>query len=497
MTQYLLSIDQGTTSSRAIVFTSMGEPISQHQIDLTQYYPQDGWVEQNPEEIWINTLECCRQALSKVHISANEIAALGITNQRETTIIWDRNSGQPIYHAIVWQDRRTAELCKQLEKTSIHSTLQEKTGLLLDPYFSATKIMWILNHIPHARERAERGELIFGTVDSFLLWRLTKGKVHATDATNASRTLLFNIRTQQWDQDILRAFEIPAAILPSVLDSSDDFGAVDAEFFGSSIPITSLIGDQQAATVGQACFEPGMVKSTYGTGCFMLLNTGRDMIQSHNRLLSTIAYRLNGEVTYGLEGSIFSAGATIKWLRDKLKLIKTAAETEVLAGSVNDSGGVYLIPAFTGLGAPYWDPDARGALLGLTRNSGVEHIVRAALEAVAYQTKDLLKAMKEDSQKQLKILRVDGGMAGNNWLLQFLADLLNLDIQSPSFIETTALGAAYLAGLHVGVYQSLNEISVLWKANRIFVAAMSQAKREELYSGWRQAIAKVTKISFE
>lgn len=494
MVKCLLAIDQGTTSSRAIIFTREGDPISKHQIDLTQYYPQEGWVEQDPEEMWINTLECCLQAIKKMNLSVQDIAAVGITNQRETTIMWDKKSGRPIYPAIVWQDRRTSELCKQWSKHAIHAKLQAKTGLLLDPYFSATKILWLLNTIPNARKRAEAGELAFGTVDTFLLWRLTKGKHHATDATNASRTLLFNIQTQEWDQEILDAFDIPAAILPVVFDSSADFGFVDAEFFGKSLRITSMIGDQQSATVGQACFTPGMVKSTYGTGCFMLLNTGMHLIQSKNRLLSTIAYRLNGNVNYGLEGSIFHAGSAIKWLRDELKLIKTSAESEILAERIEDTGGVYLVPAFTGLGAPYWDPDARGILVGLTRNCRVDHIVRSALEAVAYQTRDLLKAMITDSQTELKTLRVDGGMAENNWLLQFLADMLNLEIQSPKFIETTALGAAFLAGLQVGMYQSLDEIARLWQANRQFVPRMDHARREDLYQGWTNAVAKIIKV---
>lgn len=491
MSQYLLAIDQGTTSSRAIVFTRNGEIVSQHQIDLTQYFPYDGWVEHDPEEIWTTTLECCRKALSGAHLTAKDIAAVGITNQRETTIIWDRKTGKPIYRAIVWQDRRTSELCKELSQQPISASLQDKTGLLLDPYFSATKIMWLLTHIPDARARAERGELAFGTVDSFLLSRLTKGKVHATDATNASRTLLFNIETQEWDQEILNAFDIPQSLLPTVLDSSADFGQVDTEFLGASIPITALVGDQQAATVGQACFSPGMVKSTYGTGCFMLLNTGAQFIRSKHHLLATVAYRIKGKVTYGLEGSIFSAGVSVKWLRDLLKMIKTPAETEMLAQSVVDTGGVYLVPAFTGLGAPYWDPDARAALLGLTRNSGIEQIVRAALESVGYQTRDLLNAMTEDSQTQLTTLRVDGGMVVNNWLLQFLADILNLTIHRPACIETTALGAVYLAGLQVGFYQSLEDISQLWQANQIFLPKMREDVRNSLYRGWKKAINRV------
>ncbi len=491
MTQYLMAIDQGTTSSRAIIFSRIGEPLSLHQIDLTQYYPKDGWVEQEPEDMWLHTLDCCRQAMQKINLSAKDIAAVGITNQRETTIMWDKKTGEVIYRAIVWQDRRTSEFCKQFSQHPINASLHAKTGLLLDPYFSATKIAWLLNNIPHARQRAEKGELAFGTVDTFLLWRLTKGKIHATDATNASRTLLFNIRTQQWDREILNAFDIPEIILPKVLDSSADFGKIDVEFFGAPIAIASVIGDQQAATVGQACFVPGMVKSTYGTGCFMLLNTGTNMIHSKNRLLSTIAYRLNGKVTYGLEGSIFSAGTTVKWMRDKLKLFNTAGQTEAIAESIPDTSGVYLIPAFTGLGAPYWDPDARGALLGLTGNVGVEQIVRAGLESVCYQTRDLLKAMINDSQTQLTKLRVDGGMVANNWLLQFLADMLDLEIQRPICIETTALGAAYLAGLQIGMYQSLDEIMQLWQTQRNFFPNMPSEDRDRFYQGWLNAIAKI------
>lgn len=491
MSKYLLAIDQGTTSSRAIIFTHLCDPVSQHQIDLTQFYPQEGWVEQDPEEMWTNTVECCRQALIKANLTAKDILAIGISNQRETTIIWDKKTGKPIYNAIVWQDRRTSELCRQLAQQKISTKLQEKTGLLLDPYFSATKIMWLLDTQPHIRERAERGELAFGTVDTFLLWRLTKGKVHATDATNASRTLLFNIKTQQWDQDILNAFNIPEKLLPIVLDSSANFGSTDPELFSHAIPITGVAGDQQAATVGQACFKPGMVKSTFGTGGFMLLNTGSQPIQSKNRLLATIAYRLNGKVTYGLEGSIFCAGATVKWLRDKLKIIQTAAETETLAESITDTGGVYLVPAFTGLGAPYWNPDARAAISGLTRNSGIEQIARAALESVGYQTRDLLDAMISDSHTSITTLRVDGGMVANNWFLQFLADILNVEIERPACIETTALGAAFLAGLQVGVYQSLDEIAELGTKYNNFSPKMDQKQVDNLYSGWKMAINKV------
>jgi glycerol kinase len=491
MSTYLLAIDQGTTSSRAIIFERDGSPISQHQIDLKQYYPEPGWVEQDPLEIWQNTTICCREALKKSGLTANQIAAMGISNQRETTMMWDRKTGKPIYHAIVWQDRRTAERCRELSQLPIARRLQKKTGLLLDPYFSATKIMWILNHVPGARELAEKGDLVFGTVDTFLLWKLTNGKTHATDATNASRTLLFNIVKQKWDEEILTAFSIPKSILPTVLNSSDDYGLCDETFLGAAIPIAGVAGDQQAATVGQSCFHPGMVKSTYGTGCFMLMNTGSRLIHSEHKLLSTVAYRLQGQVTYGLEGSIFSAGTTIKWLRDSLKLIKTADETETLAKSVSDAEGVYLVPGFTGLGAPYWDPDARGALLGLTRNSSVAHIARAALESVCYQSRDLLQAMRHDSEDPLEVLRVDGGMVANNWLLQFMADILMLKVQRPQCIETSALGAAYLAGLQVGVYNSLKEIADLWKINAEFTPKIPSSQSEHLYLGWKKAVARV------
>lgn len=492
MSSYLLAIDQGTTSSRAIIFSSNGQVLSLHQIDLQQSFPDDGWVEQNPEEMWENTCECIRQALKKINLSASQIAAIGISNQRETTILWNKNSGKPIYPAIVWQDRRTAAHCRKLAATSLNDTLAEKTGLLLDPYFSATKISWILEHVPQAREQALRGELAFGTVDTYLLWHLTNGKVHATDASNASRTMLFNIRTQRWDEEILQALDIPASILPEVLDSSADFGATDKNLFGAAIPICGIAGDQQAATFGQACFEPGMIKSTYGTGCFMLLNTGEEIIHSKNRLLTTVAYRLENKVTYGLEGSIFSAGVTVKWLRDTLKLIKTADETEALAKSVTDTGGVYLVPAFTGLGAPYWDPDARAAILGLTRNSNTAHIVRAALEAVCYQTRDLLSAMLKDGVPELNSLRVDGGMTANNWLLQFLADMLGLNVQRSACIETSALGAAFLAGLRVGVYSSLDDIAKLWQLHAEHQPVMSDDLRNVLYDGWLKAVARVT-----
>lgn len=493
MKKYLLAIDQGTTNSRAIVFDKAGKLLSQHEISLQQFFPQSGWVEQNPDEIFANTVQCCREAVNKSRLHVEEISAIGISNQRETTIIWDKHTGRPVYPAIVWQDRRTSELCQQFMRTMPAELIQQKTGLLLDPYFSATKIIWILNNVPGIKERAANGDLLFGTIDTYLVWKLTKGKSHVTDATNASRTMLYDITMQQWDKHLLQSFDIPEILLPTVLDNTADFGMVNADFLGREIPITGIAGDQQAATVGQACFHPGMVKTTFGTGCFMLLNTGREVIHSKNRLLSTIAYRVNHEVVYGLEGSIFSSGVTIKWLRDTLKLIKTASETESHAHRVQDTGGVYLVPAFTGLGAPYWDPDARGALFGLTRGSEISHIVRAALEAVAYQTRDLLDAMARDYCNEIATLRVDGGMSANNWLLQFLADMVGISVQRPSCVETSALGAAYLAGLQIGMYSSLQELTDLWKMNASFSPQMANPQREILYADWKEAVARTLK----
>lgn len=485
---YLLALDQGTTSTRAIVFDRAGRKLGIHQVELQQSYPQPGWVEHDPLRIWADVQVCVKGALKAAKLEAREIAALGITNQRETTIVWDRATGKPIHPAIVWQDRRTAEFCRTNQRKS--TWLSKKTGLLLDPYFSATKIAWILDKVKGARKRAERGELAFGTIDSWLLWNLTGGKIHATDATNASRTALFNIRTQQWDADLLKFFRIPKSLLPEVKDSADDYGQTEKSLFGQSIIIGGIAGDQQAATVGQACFKPGMIKSTYGTGCFMVLNTGDQFMLSKNRLLSTVAYRLNGRTTYALEGSIFVAGAAVQWLRDAVHLIKGVGETEAIARSINDTQGVYLVPAFTGLGAPYWDPQARGAILGLTRDSGIAHVVRAALESVCYQTRDLLGAMSQDAVPPTE-LRVDGGMVVNNWLTQFLADMLRIPVIRPQTVETTALGAAFLAGLHVGVYRSLDEIAKLWQAEARFKPQMKVARVDALYAGWRTAVARV------
>lgn len=491
MTQYLLSIDQGTTSSRAIIFDARGTIVTTAQQEFTQHFPDDGWVEHDPEEIWSSTLQVCRDVLRNARVPAQNIAAIGITNQRETAIVWDRKTGEPIYNAIVWQDRRTGENCVSLKARGHEPGVQARTGLLIDPYFSATKIAWILDHVEGARERAEKGELAFGTVDSFLLWRLTGGKVHKTDATNASRTLLFNIHEQQWDDWLLKLFRVPAALLPTVEDSAADFGITDPELLGAALPIAGIAGDQQAALIGQACFTPGMIKSTYGTGCFMILNTGDEVLTSRNRLLSTVAYRLNGKVTYALEGSIFIAGAAIQWLRDGIALISHAQETEAMAREVGVDHGVYMVPAFTGLGAPYWDPEARGALFGLTRDTGIKDIVSAGLQSVAYQTKDLILAMEEEGAGKPTTLRVDGGMVANNWVVQFLSDVLNLNVDRPAVIETTALGAAYLAGLQVGIYRSLEEITSFWHCQRHFTPQMDDALRKRLYNGWLDAVKRV------
>ena len=491
MKDYILAIDQGTTSSRAMIFTKQGEMVSEHQIAFEQHFPQNGWVEHNPDDILNSVIECCQAALKNASLKADSIAAIGISNQRETTIVWDRATGKPVYNAIVWQDRRTADLCERINAQIDVRKLQAKTGLLLDPYFSATKIAWILDNVEGAREKAESGGLCFGTVDTFLLWHLTKGESHATDASNASRTLLFNIQNLDWDDELLTLFNIPKSLLPEVCDNAHEFGITDASFFGKPIPVTGMAGDQQAATVGQACFSVGMIKSTYGTGCFMMLNTGGEIVFSQNKLLTTVLYRINGQPTYALEGSIFIAGAGVQWLRDGLGLLDHAKDSEELAASVHDTGGVYLVPAFTGLGAPYWDPHARGALLGLTRNSNRAHIVRATLEAVCYQTRDLLEAMINDGTAIPGELRVDGGMVANDWLLEFLSDTLSTRVERASCLETSALGAAYLAGLGAGLYTSLEEVSDLWQSNRTFTPNMTQERREALYQGWRVAVSRV------
>lgn len=491
MSKYLLSLDQGTTSSRAILFTPAGDIAGVQQQEFEQHFPQSGWVEHNPEDIWQSTLAAMQQVIEAQQVSPNEILAAGITNQRETTILWDRQSGKPLYNAIVWQDRRTAEFCQNLkQQAGLEQKIRQKTGLLLDPYFSATKLVWLLDNVAGAREKAERGELAFGTVDTFLLWRLTHGQQHLTDASNAARTLLFNIHTQQWDDDLLRLFDIPKSLLPVVQDSASDFGVIDPQWLGEAIPIGGMIGDQQAALVGQACLQPGMAKTTYGTGCFMVMNTGSSAIESSSRLLTTVAYRLNGEVTYALEGSIFMAGATIQWIRDGLRLIEHARDTQHLAEATGYENPVYMVPAFTGLGAPYWDPLARGAIFGLSRDTGIKEIVTAGLQAVCYQSRDLLQAMIQDGV-QPQQLRVDGGMVVNNWLMQFLTDILGIDISRPLITETTALGAALLAGLQAGVYKDMSEFNQVWQLERTYVPSVAVTEREALYAGWLKAVAKV------
>ncbi len=488
---HILAVDQGTSSTRALIFTKEGAVLAESQLALKQYFSEEGWVEHDAEEIWQATQQVCREVLEKANLDASQIAALGICNQRETTILWDRDTHKPIHRAIVWQDRRTTEYCKQHLADGREPFIQAKTGLLLDPYFSASKIHWLLEEIPEARALAEKGKLAFGTIDSFLIWRLTGGKSHVTDASNASRTSLFNIHKQAWDDELLDLFAIPANILPEVLDSSASFGLAEKAFLGEAIPITGVLGDQQAALVGQTCFQKGMIKSTYGTGCFLVMNTGNDVVQSRHRLLSTVAYRLEGKPTYALEGSIFVAGAAVQWLKDALCLIEHAHEAEKIATQVPDNGGVYLVPAFTGLGAPYWDPMARGAIFGLTRGSGVAHIVRAALEAVCYQTRDLLVAMREDGAHPPSHLRVDGGMSTNGWLMQFLADILGAPVEAPQHKETSAWGAALMAGLQVGLYDSLDAMSQLWHQAYCFEPNLDDNTRQILYQGWHEAVQRV------
>lgn len=490
MGPFVLAIDQGTTSSRAILFDARGRPVTTAQRELRQFYPDDGWVEHDPEDIWHDTLAVCRQALEQAQVPATKVAAIGITNQRETTILWDRATGEPVHNAIVWQDRRTAAHCRRLVEAGAEPMVRAKTGLLLDSYFSGTKLAWLLDNVRDARARAERGELAFGTVDSWLLWRLTGG-VHATDATNASRTLLYDIHRQRWDDELLRLLRIPASVLPTVCDNAHLFGTTKADLFGVPIPVTGMAGDQQAATVGQACLDPGMIKSTYGTGCFALVNTGTTAVESANRLLTTVAYRLDGRATYALEGSIFVAGAAVQWLRDGLRLIPDAGMSEFIARDVPDSGGVYVVPAFTGLGAPWWDPHARGAILGLTRDSSAAHVVRATLEAVGYQTRDLLGAMAGDMGRPPATLRVDGGMVRNDWLCQFLADILDVTVERPAVTETTALGAAFLAGMQAGVFGSIDAVRRLWESERRFEPAMAAADRTRLHQGWLKAVGRV------
>ena len=493
MKEYLLAIDQGTTSTRSILFDIEGHEITRHQIELPQIFPYNGWVEHDPEIIWQHVIQVVTHCVEYAGSNKKNIKAIGISNQRETTVVWNKSTGKPIYNAIVWQDRRTVDLCEQLVAKGELEHIQHKTGLLVDPYFSATKLAWILNHVDGARDLAQQGQLAFGTIDSFLLWKLTGGKSHFTDATNAARTMLFNIHSQQWDNKLLKLFDIPSGLLPKVLDNSARFGVTDNTLFGIEIPITGMAGDQQAAAIGHACLEEGTVKSTYGTGCFMLANTGDKPLASKNRLITTIAYRLDGCISYALEGSIFVAGAAVHWLRDYLNLIGDVSETESIAQSIKNTNGVYLVPAFTGLGAPYWDPDARGALLGLTRDTGIAEIVRAALEASCYQSKDLLNAMIEDGLKleAIQSLRVDGGMSRNNWFLQFLADILGVQIARPDCTETSALGAALLAGYGVGLYESPKDFAKVCQQSNYHQPKMQEKERERLYEGWQQAVARI------
>lgn len=488
---YLLSIDQGTTSTRATLFDEAGQLLAMAQREITQHYPADGWVEHDAEEIWTSVLHCCTELFRESGIAARQITALGISNQRETTLLWNRQTGKALHSAIVWQDRRTAAYCETLKNAGHEAQVQAKTGLLLDPYFSATKLRWLLDHVEGARALAEAGELAFGTVDSFLLWRLTGGRSHMTDASNASRTLLFNLHDLRWDDELLALFDIPASVLPELKNTCDDFGVTAAELFGAEIPIRALVGDQQAALIGQACITSGMAKSTYGTGCFLMLNCGEQLLISRHKLISTVAYQINGRACYALEGSIFMAGAVIQWLRDGLKLISSATESERWALQHGSSRGVYMVPAFTGLGAPHWDPEARGALLGLTRDTGIADVVTAALQAVAYQTRDLLDAMALDGAQFSQVLRVDGGMVANQWFVQFLADILAVPVESPSSNESTSLGAAFMAGLGAGLYQSLEEVAMLRRAGTRYTPAMSSETRENLYQGWLNALSRV------
>jgi len=488
ISRYILSIDQGTTSSRAVLFDHGGRPISLGQKEFKQYFPANGWVEHDPNEIWQSTLSSCKTAMDKAGVVAKEVTCIGITNQRETTIVWDRKTGEPIHPAIVWQDRRTADYCNSLRK-EYAKKIHVKTGLELDPYFSATKLRWLLENIPKARKKAEAGQLAFGTVDTYLLWKLTAGKSHYTDATNASRTMLFNIETQEWDPELLNLFGIPKKVLPEVKDCGADYGKTDSSILGSSITVSGMIGDQQAAAFGQCCFESGEAKSTYGTGGFLLLNTGKSIVYSSNRLLSTVCYRLDGCTSYAIEGSIFMAGATIQWLRDKLGLIENAADSELLARESNDDSSVYLVPAFTGLGAPYWNPNARASIHGMTRDTGVKELVAAGLMSTVYQTKDLIDAFVSDGAL-LSALRVDGGLTNNNYFNEKLADILNHEIHRPVITETTALGAAYVAGLQAGIFTSLDAIAKNWQLDQRFIPSKGKAWRDKQYTGWKLAVKK-------
>ncbi len=494
MKEYVLALDQGTTSSRAILFNHKGEMIGTSQKEFTQIYPKAGWVEHDPMEIWGTQSGVAREVLEKTSVKPEEVAAIGITNQRETTVVWDKNTGKPVYNAIVWQCRRTAEICDDLRNKGLEKYIKENTGLVLDAYFSATKIKWILDNVKGAKEKAEKGELLFGTIDTWLIWNLTRGRVHVTDYSNASRTMLYNIKALKWDEKILKELGIPVAMLPEVKPSSYIYGSTDPQTFGGAqIPIAGAAGDQQSALFGQACFEPGMAKNTYGTGCFMLMNTGDKFVPSKNGLLTTLAWGIDGKVEYALEGSIFVGGAVVQWLRDEMRIIRTADETEELANKVEDTNGVYLVPAFVGLGAPYWDMYARGTVVGLTRGSNANHLVRAALESIGYQTRDVLEAMQEDSGIQLKALKVDGGAVKNNFLMQFQSDILGAKVERPEVIETTALGAAYLAGLAVGFWCNKEEIAKGWKMETEFRPSIKEENKEKLYCGWKKAVKRSLK----
>ena len=489
MKKFLVAIDQGTTSSRAILFSLSGKPIYTSQKEFTQYFPKDGWVEHDPNEIWSTVRKVLSDVIVKSKKLKGKILSIGITNQRETTILWNKKTGKPIYNAIVWQDRRTQQYCKKLKKKNYENNFRKKTGLFIDPYFSATKIKWILENVKDSKKLLKSNNLLFGTVDTFLIWKLTKGKKHLTDASNASRTMLYNINNNKWDKEILKKLNIPENILPKIKNSADDFGFTDKKVVGKAISITAVLGDQQAAAVGQACFEKGSIKSTYGTGAFIIMNTGSKKIYSKNKLLTTVCYRLNGKITYALEGSIFIAGAGVQWLRDKVKLINNAYETEKIARSKKNNDGVYIVPAFSGMGAPYWRPDARGLITGLTRNSDWKSLVRAVLESVAYQSYDLFNSMRKDGLKP-KIVKVDGGMVVNNWFSQFLSDINNLNVIRPKVLETTALGAALFAGYQIGEFKSLNDIKLIWKKDRVFSPKLNKSMRNNLLQGWKLAIRK-------
>lgn len=488
MAKYVMALDAGTTSNRCILFNEKGEICSMAQKEFTQYFPKPGWVEHDPGEIWSTQLAVARQAMNEIHASASDIAAIGITNQRETAIVWDKNTGKPVYNAIVWQCRRTSEYCDSLKEKGLTEMFQKKTGLVIDAYFSGTKVKWILDHVEGVRERANRGELLFGTVETWLIWKLTKGAVHVTDYSNASRTMLFNINTLKWDDEILKELDIPKSMLPQAKPSSEIYGETDSSFFGGRIPIAGAAGDQQAALFGQTCFEKGEAKNTYGTGCFLLMNTGETPVFSKNGLVTTIAWGIDGTVHYALEGSVFVAGAAIQWLRDELRLIDSASDTEYLAQKVEDSNGCYVVPAFTGLGAPYWDQYARGTIVGLTRGVNKDHIIRATLESLAYQVNDVLEAMKADSGILLSALKVDGGASANNFLMQAQADVSQAPVHRPNCVETTAMGAAYLAGLAVGYWKDKEDVKKNWTIDRIFQPQIAKETRQKMLSGWKKAV---------